>query len=162
MTLMSSSNDSDPRFLPDVGDGVRLQAPPKAMVRIAAVAIVALALFGLIRGAISSRPVTGQAASPLAVLAGLSPAASAAAKSAQILPRDDNWSTLSGPRMLDAKDKPAPQAKPAESDDEVDDSASPAAQAAAADAIAPDAPDAPPAEAAASSNSAAPPTTPPT
>ncbi len=161
MTSMSSSNDSDLRFLPDVGDGARLQAPPKAMVRIAAIAILALALFGLIRGAISSRPAIGQA-SPLAVLAGLSPAATAAAKPAQILPRDDAWSTLSGPRMLDPKDKTAPQAKPAESDDEEDDSASPAAQAAAADAIAPDAPDAPPAAAAASSNSTAPPTTPPT
>jgi len=159
---MSSSDDSDLRFLPDVGDGARLQAPPKAMVRIAAVAILALALLGLIRGAISSRPAIGQA-SPLAVLAGLSPAASAAAKPAQILPRDDGWSTLSGPRMLDAKDKPAPQAKPAESDDEEDDSASPAAQVAATDAITPDAPDAPPpAAAAASSNSAVPPAPPPT
>lgn len=160
---MTSSNDSDLRFLPDVGDGPRMQAPPKAMVRLAAVVIVALALLGLIRGAISSRPATGQAASPLAVLAGLSPAASAAAKTAQILPRDDMWSTLSGPRLLDVKDKPAPQAKPAESDDEEDDSASPAAQVAAADAIAPDAPDATPAAPAASSAStAASPATPPT
>lgn len=159
---MSSSSDSDLPFLPEVGDGPRLQAPPKAMVRIAAVAILALALFGLIRGAISSRPAIGQAASPLAVLAGLSPAATAAAKPAQILPRDDMWSTLSGPRMLDAQAKPAPQARPVESDDEDDDSASPAAQVAAADAITPDAPDAPPAAAAASSNSAPAPATPPT
>jgi len=158
---MPSSHDSDLHFLPDVGDGPHVQAPPKAMVRIAAVAILALALTGLIRGAISSRPALGQA-SPLAVLAGLSPAATAAAKPAQVLPRDDMWSTLSGPRMVDVKAKPAPQAKPVESDDEEDDSASPAAQAVAADAIAPDAPDAPPAAAAASSNSGAPPETPPT
>ena len=162
MTPMSSSHDSDLRFLPEVGDGPRLQAPPKSVVRVAAMAILALALLGLIRGAISTRSAS-QTASPLAVLAGLSPAASAAAKPAVILPRDDGWSTLSGPRMLDAKDKPAaPEAKPAASDDEQDDdSASPAAATAAADAIAPDAPDAAPAAQAAASSTATPPASPP-
>ena len=156
---MSSSDESDLRFLPDVGDGPRLHSPPRTVVGLAAAAILALALLGLIRGAISSRP-AGQAPSPLAVLAGLSPAASAAAKPAVILPRDDSWSTLSGPRLTDASEKSKPEAKPAESDSDEADSGSAAAETAAADALAPDAADSPPPAApAASSNTVA---TPPT
>jgi hypothetical protein len=156
---MSSSGESDLRFPPDAGDELGLRAPSRTAVRLAAVAILALAVLGLIRGAISSRPAS-QAASPLSVLAGLSPAASAAAKQAAILPRDEGWSTLSGPRMVDASEKPKPEAKPAASDDADDDSASPAAVAAATDAIAPDAPDAPPPAAPAASSNAPPPTPP--
>jgi hypothetical protein len=160
MSLMSSSGESDLRFPPDAADELRLRPPSRTAVRLAAVAILALALLGLIRGAISSRPAS-QAASPLSVLAGLSPAASAAAKQAAILPRDEGWSTLSGPRMVDASEKPKPQAKPAASDDAEDaDSASPAAVSAATDAIAPDAPDAPPPAAPAASSNAPPPTPP--
>jgi hypothetical protein len=139
---MSGSDPASLRFPPDAGGDPRLGAPPRLAVRLAAAVIVALAFLGLIRGAISSRPLA-PGALPLAVLAGLTPAASAAAKAAVILPRDDLWSTLSGPRMIDAAEKAKAQAKPAESDDEDAASDSAAAQTAAADAMIPDAPDAP-------------------
>lgn len=140
MTLMSSSNDSDFQFLPPVGDGPQIQAPSKTMVRVAGGVIVVLAGLGLVRGVLDSRP-ANPSASPLAVLTGMSPAASAAAKPAVILPRDNGWSTLSGPQMIDAKAKPAVEAKPIDSaDDEQADSESPAAATVAADAAAPTAP----------------------
>ena len=161
MTTMSSFDPPSLRFPPDTGGGPSVSAPPRLAVRLAAVVILALAFLGLIRGAISSRPIA-PGASPLAVLAGLTPAATAAAKPAAILPRDDLWSTLSGPRMIDASEKPKVEAKPAESDDEDAGSGSAAAQTAAADAMAPDAPDAPdaapPTPPAASSSSSGPPT----
>lgn len=158
--MTSSSEDSDLSFLPSVGDGPRVHSPPKSVVRVAGVAILVLAGVGLVRGFTENHPVT-TVASPLSVLAGLSPAASAAARPAVVLPRDDSWSTLSGPRLVDAKEKTAPQAKPAESDgDDEADSATPAA-AAAADAMAPDAPDSPPPTAPAASSTNAPPPTPP-
>ena len=127
--------------------------------RIAGAAIVVLAIAGLARGVMVSRP-TNADGSPLSVLTGLSSAAANNAKPATILPRDDGWSTLSGPQMVDASQKPKVEAKPAASADEEDDSASPAAQAAATDAIAPDAPDAAPAAPAASSTAAQPAPTP--
>jgi hypothetical protein len=156
---MASTDDLDHPFT--IGDGPRLASPPKTVVGIAAIAIVAMGGLGLARGIMLSRPASSDA-SPLAVLTGLAPAASAAAKPATILPRDDSWSTLSGPRMLDASEKPKPEAKVAASDDDADDSTSPAEQTAAADAIVPDAPDAAPAAPAASSNAVpAAPTSPP-
>jgi hypothetical protein len=146
---MSTLDDPDLPFTVHGSDGPRLQAPPRTVVRIAGVAIILLAGVGLARGIIASRP-AGQDASPLAVLTGNATAA-ANAKPATLLPRDDSWSTLSGPQMVDASAKPKAEAKPAASDDE-DDSGSPAAQTAAADAIAPDAPDAAPSAPAAASN----------
>jgi hypothetical protein len=82
------------------------------------------------------------------------------AKPAVVMAHDDNWSTLSGPQLVDSSQKPKVEAKAAESDDEDDDSASPAAKAAAVDAMAPDAPDAPPPAAPAASSNAAPATAP--
>ena len=160
MTMTSSSEDSDLSFLPSVGDGPRGHSPPKSMVRLAGVAILVLAGVGLIRGFTENHPVT-TVASPLSVLAGLNAQAAANAKPAVVLARDEGWSVLSGPQMVDATQKPKAEAKPAASDDEEDDSESPAAQTAAADAIAPDAPDAAPAAQAAASSTAAPPASPP-
>jgi hypothetical protein len=159
MTKMPGSEDFELSSLPVADDGPRLQAPPKAVVRAAAITIVALAGFGLFRGIVGSRPST-EAASRLSVLAGLSPAATSAAKPAAPLPSNQEWSTLSGPRMIEAKAKAAPAVKPADSsDEEAAESAAPAAEAAAA-AMAPDAPEAPPASAAASSGATAPPPAP--
>jgi hypothetical protein len=136
-----------------VDDAPRLQTPPRTVVRLAAVAIVCMGVFGLVRGVMLSRPAGPEEASPLAVL-GMSGQAAANAKPAVVLTHDDNWSTLSGPQMVDSSQKPKVEAKVAESDDEDDDSASPAAKAAAVDAMAPDAPDAAPAAPAASSAAA--------
>jgi hypothetical protein len=156
---MPGSEDLEPANPPVADDGLRLHAPPKAVVRAAAVVILALAGFGLFRGIVGSRP-TIEAASRLSVLAGLSPAATAAAKPAAPLPANEEWSTLSGPRMIEAKAKVAPAVKPVDSSDEdAADSAAPAAET-AADAMAPDAPDASPASAAASSGATTPPTAP--
>jgi hypothetical protein len=144
------TEDNEPPFIPDIGEGPKLAAPSKTAVRLAGATIAILAVVGLARGVTVGRP-AGQQTSPLAVLAGVSPETIASAKPANVLPKDDGWSTLSGPRLLDASDKPKVQAKVAASDDDADDSDSPAAQTAAADAIAPDAPDAAPATPAASS-----------
>jgi hypothetical protein len=152
MTMTLFRTD-DPAPLPAAspgGDG-RISSPPKAVVRVAAVAIVALGVFGLARGVMIDRSPMSDA-SPLAVLAGVNPQAVAGAKPAVVLTKDDNWSTLSGPRMLDPSEKPKAQARVAASDDDAADSDSPAAQ--TADAIAPDAPDAAPAAPAASSTAA--------
>jgi hypothetical protein len=158
MTIQSENSDFP--FDAEDGDGPRISTPPKMVVRLAAVAILGLAALGLARGVLLSRPAGAPGASPLSVLAGLSPQAAANAKPATMVARDDNWSVLSGPQMVDAAQKPKVEAKPAASDDEDDDSDSPAAQTAAADAIAPDAPDAAPAAPAASST-AGPATAPP-
>ena len=155
------SEDTDHPFLPGAGDGPQISAPPRTVVRIAAVAIAVLAGLGLARGILISRPAGAPGASPLSVLAGLNAQAAANAKPAVVLARDEGWSVLSGPQMVDATQKPKAEAKPAASDDEEDDSESPAAQTAAADAIAPDAPDAAPAAQAAASSTAAPPASPP-
>jgi hypothetical protein len=161
VTSMSARLDEpDPLLAPSASDGVRLQAPPKAVVRLAGAAIVVLAIAGLARGVMVARP-TNSDGSPLSVLTGLSSAAAANAKPAVILPRDDNWSTLSGPHMVDPSQKPKVEAKPVASDDEADDSESPAAQTAATDAIAPDAPDATPPSTPAASSTAAQPEPPP-
>jgi hypothetical protein len=137
-------------------DGPRFQSPPRAVVRVAAVIIAGLAVVGLARGIMAGRP-AGPDASPLSVLTGLNSAAAANAKPATMLPRDDGWSTLSGPQLVDSSAKPKAGSKPAASNQDQADSGSTAAEAAAADAIAPDAPDAAPAAQAASSTAATPP-----
>jgi hypothetical protein len=156
---MSTLDDPDLPFTVHGSDGPRLQAPPRIVVRLAGVAIIAMAGLGLARGIMASRP-NGADASPLAVLTG-SATAAANAKPAALLPKDQTWSTLSGPQMIDSSAKPKAESKVAASDEE-DDSGSPAAQTAAADAIAPDAPDAAPSAPAAASNAQPAQQTPPT
>ena len=153
--IMTLFRTEDPAPLPDArpGDDGHISSPPRTVVRIAAAAIVLMAGFGLARGVMIDRSPSSEA-SPLAVLAGVSSASVAGAKPAVVLAKDESWSTLSGPRMLDPADKPKVEAKAPASDDDAADSDSPAAQTAAADAIAPDAPDAAPAAPAASSSAA--------
>src|ERR1039458_4227962 len=102
MLMMPRSEDPEPPLPPDADDGLRLHAPPKVVVRTEAIAILALAGFGLFRGIVGSRPTT-EAASRLSVLAGLSPAATAAAKPAAPLPENEEWWTLFGPGRIEGK-----------------------------------------------------------
>lgn len=100
------------------------------MVWTAAGAIAALALYGLVSGIRGGHPAAGVA---LALTQGeaLNPATAAAATPAVGLPKDQQWSTLSGPEIL-TPPSAAPAKSAAASDaDEASDSDEPAATVAA-------------------------------
>ena len=98
---------------------------PDGWVWIAGVAILALASYGLYRGITEVR--TGNTS--LLPVAGPGIVAPVDASSATALPHDDQWSTLSGPKVLPPP--PPKPAKPAASDDAADDSSAPPDKAAA-------------------------------
>jgi len=100
------------------------------MVWTAAGAIAVLALYGLVSGIRGGHPAAGVA---LALAQGevLNPATAAAAQPAVGLPRDQQWSTLSGPEALSAASAAPAKSAAADSNSDDDDSASPTATTAA-------------------------------
>lgn len=100
------------------------------MVWTAAGVIAALALYGLVSGIRGGHPAAGVA---LALTQGeaLNPATAAAATPAVGLPKDQQWSTLSGPEVLSTASAAPAKSAAADNSSDDDDSDAPAATAAA-------------------------------
>ena len=129
MSLTAGLEPQDVPTLAFPSEQTRLGPPPRAAVWTAASVIAFLALVGLYRGVTSGRP-DGGIAPRFAILAGLHQPQIDAAAPAVVIPRSDEWSTLSGPKMADASTKPvapAPKAAAKPDDDSDDDAAAPGA-----------------------------------
>jgi len=125
--------DFDERALPSPGqpvDSIRTADLSPWMVWSAAGAIGGLALLGLIFGVRGGHPASDVG---LALTRGeaLNPATAASASPAAGLPKDQQWSTLSGPEIVVKSAAPTKTTAAEETDSGDEDSAEPAAAAAA-------------------------------
>ncbi len=105
---------------------------PRAWTWAAAMLILVLGVAGFVRGATGSRPLQDM----LAPVKGLPVVAALTAADAAALPHNDDWSVLSGPKIL-----PPTVAKPAKAASDDADSDAPDDQSAAAAAVDAQAPD---------------------
>lgn len=132
MTLHPNFDDAEVRSL-TLGDPSGAMRPPStALVWFAGALILVLAGVGLYRGVSMSSPHHDVEARAAADAAGAAPAA--AATPAVVLPHDDQWSALSGPKINDPtpKAQAVSSAQPDAGDDDADSSTS-SAQATVAD-----------------------------
>jgi hypothetical protein len=125
--------DFDERALPSPGqpvDSIRTDDLAPWMVWSAAGAIGGLALLGLIFGARGGHP-AADVGLALARGEALNPATAASASAAVGLPKDQQWSTLSGPEIAPKSAAPIKAAAADEVDSGAEESSSPAAAIAA-------------------------------
>lgn len=113
-------------------DSIRTADLSPWMVWTAAGAIGGMALLGVWFGIRGAHPMSGVGL-PFNPGVAVSPAAAASATPAVALPKDQQWSTLSGPQVLPPSAAPAKVASAAEAASDEDHSAEPAAASAAED-----------------------------